>query len=100
MKPPELVAAHINNSSIPGQLVFDPFLGSGTTLVACAATGRQGRGIELEPKYVAVALERLTALGLTAQRIATGDEIENPAPDASEGEDAPQAVDFGAQRAK
>jgi len=39
-------------------IVYEPFLGSGTTLIACERLGRRGRGIEIEAKYVAVALER------------------------------------------
>ena len=48
-------------------LVYDPFLGSGTTLVACEQTGRIGYGMEIEPKYCSVALERLTGMGLEAR---------------------------------
>ncbi len=58
MKPVELVERSIANSSRPGDLVFEPFSGSGTTLLACEKTGRQCRAIELEPKYVQVAIER------------------------------------------
>ncbi len=43
--------------------VYDPFLGSGTTLVACEQLGRRGFGIEIAPKYVAVSLERLAEMG-------------------------------------
>jgi len=39
--------------------VLDPFLGSGTTLVACQNLGRRGRGIEISPEYCAVVLERM-----------------------------------------
>jgi DNA modification methylase len=42
-----------------GQLVLDPFLGSGSTLIACAATGRRGIGIELVPQWVEIARRRL-----------------------------------------
>ena len=49
-----------------GDAVFDPFLGSGTTMVAAEQLGRRCFGIEIEPKYVAVALERMTALGCKA----------------------------------
>jgi hypothetical protein len=45
-------------------LIFDPFLGSGTTIVAASKSGRVACGIEREPAYVAVCLERLSALGL------------------------------------
>lgn len=44
--------------------VLDPFLGSGTTLVACERLGRLGRGVEIAPEYVAVTLERLAGMGL------------------------------------
>jgi hypothetical protein len=44
--------------------VFDPFLGSGTTVVAAEQEGRICYGMEIEPKYVAVTLERLSALDL------------------------------------
>ncbi len=47
-----------------GDVIFDPFLGSATTIVAAERTGRVGVGTELSPKYVAVCLERLSALGL------------------------------------
>ncbi|GIV81823.1 MAG: hypothetical protein KatS3mg051_1177 [Anaerolineae bacterium] len=53
-------------------VVYDPFLGSGTTLVACERLGRLGRGVEIEPRYVAVALERLANMGLDARSWAGG----------------------------
>ena len=42
-----------------GQTVLDPFMGSGTTLVACAKMGRKGIGIELDPDYFEIACERV-----------------------------------------
>ena len=48
-------------SSFPGQIVLDPFMGSGTTGVACANLGREFIGIELEPKYFDIACERIEA---------------------------------------
>ena len=48
--------------------IYDPFLGSGTTLVACERLGRLGRGVEIEPKYVAVTLERLAGMGLAPRK--------------------------------
>ena len=48
----------------PASLVYDPFLGSGTTLVACERLGRKGRGIELSPGYCAVSIQRLADMGL------------------------------------
>jgi len=67
-KPIELISLLITNSSVVGEYVFDPFLGSGTTIVACEQTGRIGYGMEIDPKYVAVTLERLKGIGLTPRR--------------------------------
>ena len=58
MKPVELVVRAISHASKQGDTVFDPFLGSGTTLMACENLGRKCRGIELSPSYVAVTIER------------------------------------------
>ena len=70
MKPIGLVSRAIENSSMAGQCVLDLFLGSGTTLVACEQTGRIGYGMEIEPKYVAVCLERLSKLGIETKLVA------------------------------
>ena len=58
MKPVSLVRRAITNSSKEDALIFDPFLGSGTTLVACDHTGRICRGIDIDPAYVDVAVRR------------------------------------------
>ena len=58
MKPVELVERAIRNSSRPGDVVMDPFGGSGTTLIAAEKSGRQARLIELDPKYVDVIVRR------------------------------------------
>ena len=50
-------------------LVYDPFLGSGTTLVACEQLGRQGRGIEISEPYCAVVLERMSGMGLEPRQV-------------------------------
>jgi DNA modification methylase len=50
MKPVELVERAIRNSSRPGNMVLDPFGGSGTTLIAAEKSGRIARLIELDPK--------------------------------------------------
>lgn len=58
MKPVELVERALRNSSQPGDVVMDPFGGSGTTLIAAEKTGRAARLIELDPKYVDVIVRR------------------------------------------
>ena len=62
MKPTALVADAIRDVTRRGDLVLDTFLGSGTTLIACERSGRRFRGIELDPAYVDVAIERWTAM--------------------------------------
>ncbi len=62
--PASLPAFFIRAYSDPGDVWIDPFLGSGTTIVAAHQNERRGLGIELLEKYVAVALERLAGLGL------------------------------------
>ena len=52
----------IGNSSDIGDLVLDPFLGSGSTMVAAEQTGRVCYGVELEPKYCQVIVQRLKRL--------------------------------------
>lgn len=42
-----------------GETILDPFMGSGTTLVACAKMGRKGIGIELDPDYFDIACKRV-----------------------------------------
>jgi len=63
-KPVSLFAAIIGDYSADGEMVCDLFLGSGTTVVAAEQEGRICYGMELEPKYVAVTLERMLSLGL------------------------------------
>ncbi len=70
MKPLELMERAIENSSRPGDLVFDPFAGSGSTLIACERTGRRCAAIEIDTMYAATVIgrwERFT--GRTAERI-------------------------------
>jgi DNA modification methylase len=57
-KPVECMRRPILNNSSPGQAVYEPFMGSGTTLIAAETTGRVCLGIELNPAYVDVAIER------------------------------------------
>jgi DNA modification methylase len=63
-KPVELPAFAITKASDRDAIVLDLFHGSGSTTVAAEQTGRVCFGIELEPKYVAVALERTALMGL------------------------------------
>lgn len=58
-KPEKLIAKLILASSQPGDVVFDPFLGSGTTAVTAKKLGRNFVGVELNPQYGAWALARL-----------------------------------------
>lgn len=58
-KPVDVCATLIRASSDSGQLVLDPFMGTGSTGMACLATGRQFLGIEIEPKFFDIACERI-----------------------------------------
>jgi DNA modification methylase len=60
-KPVECMRRPLLNNSSPGQTVYEPFMGSGTTLIAAETTGRVCYGIELNPAYVDVAVERWQA---------------------------------------
>jgi len=65
-KPRKLIEWILNKYSEAGQTVFDPFLGSGTTAVACINTGRNFIGIEKDPDYFEIAQKRIKeALGQT-----------------------------------
>ena len=57
-KPVELMRRPILNHTKPGELVYEPFLGSGTTLAAAEVTDRVCYGLELDPKYADVVVER------------------------------------------
>lgn len=63
-KPVGLWIEILKDYTTDNQTVYDPFIGSGTTLVACEQTARLGRGIEIDPRYVAVSLQRLADMGL------------------------------------
>ena len=58
-KPVDLLKFYITNSSNVGDVVLDPFMGSGSTGVACIQTGRYFIGIELDEKYFNIAKERI-----------------------------------------
>jgi site-specific DNA-methyltransferase (adenine-specific) len=61
-KPLSLMLELIELFTKPDDLICDPFMGSGTTLLAAAALGRRAVGIELDPKYYALACARIEAL--------------------------------------
>ena len=58
MKPIELMELAITNSSVIDDAVFEPFCGSGSTLIACERLNRKCRAVEISPAYVAVAIQR------------------------------------------
>jgi DNA modification methylase len=60
-KPVECMRRPIINNSSPGDVVYEPFLGSGTTLIAAETTGRTCFAIELDPRYVDMAVRRWQA---------------------------------------
>jgi DNA modification methylase len=57
-KPVELMRRPILNHTLPGESIYDCFLGSGTTLIAAEQTGRVCYGVELDPKYIDVVIRR------------------------------------------
>jgi DNA modification methylase len=57
--PPDLPQHFITTFTNEGETIYEPFCGTGTTLLVCQNTGRIGRGVELSPAYVAVALQRM-----------------------------------------
>jgi DNA modification methylase len=68
-KPVVLFETPIRNHLRPGESAYDPFLGSGTTLVAAETLGRRCFGMEIDPRYVQVTIERWQGLtGRTAER--------------------------------
>ena len=78
MKPVELFKYLLGNSSIPDDLVLDPFLGSGTTIIAAHAMGRVACGTEIDPRYVDVIVRRWQKFsGMIARREHDGAEMPN-----------------------
>lgn len=67
IKPLPLVQRLITNSSQPNDIVLDPFIGSGTTAVACKNLGRQYIGFEINPKWHKIAVDRLNNIQANGQ---------------------------------
>ncbi len=84
-KPVELVRRCILNSTIKGDAVYDPFLGSGTTIIAAESEGRRCYGLEIEPRYCDVIVARwqkftgkqatLEGYGATFEHVAHGRQL-------------------------
>jgi DNA modification methylase len=62
MKPVALIEAQLRNSSLRGDLVLDPFAGSGSTLIAAERLGRRCAAVELDPRYCDVIRRRYREL--------------------------------------
>ena len=75
VKPTALVADAIQDVTRRGELVLDIFLGSGTTLIAAERTGRRFRGLDIDPAYVDVAIERWSAMTGREPRLAEDGEL-------------------------
>ena len=70
MKPVALYAKAIGHSTHPGDIVFDPFVGSGTAVIAAEQTRRRAYVMEIDPRYAQVTIERWQAFtGRAAERI-------------------------------
>lgn len=76
-KPVELCTDALLDVTERGDTVLDAFLGSGTTLIACENTGRHARGIEIEPKFVDVAVHRWEQITGRKATLAATDETFN-----------------------
>jgi DNA modification methylase len=68
-KPLECVARPIRNYGAEGDIIYDPFLGSGTTIIAAHRLGRTCYWCELEPRYADVVLRRAEAEGLSCEKV-------------------------------
>ena len=68
--PETLVAEFVERCTQPGDLVLDPMVGTGSTLLACQRMARRGFGVELNPEYAAIARRRLAEAGGTPETAA------------------------------
>jgi len=79
-KPVECMRRPILNHTDPGEAVYDPFVGAGTTIVAAETTGRIAYAMDIDPKYVDVAIQRWQAFtGQTAVLAETQETFEQAA---------------------
>ena len=67
IKPLELVKRHILHTTQPNDIVLDCFCGSGTTCVACKETGRRYIGMEIDPEYHKIAVDRVNGIEASGQ---------------------------------
>ena len=67
IKPLELVKRHILHTTQMGGIVLDCFCGSGTTCVACKETGRRYIGMEIDPEYYKIAINRINGINANGQ---------------------------------
>src|SRR5258705_10327537 len=77
VKPVALVADAIKDCSKQGDVVLDPFCGSGTIIIAAERTGRKARALELDPSYVDVAIRRWEKLTGKSATLSTGETFED-----------------------
>ena len=70
IKPQSIIETLIENSSAPGAVVLDPFIGSGTTAAAAKRLGRRYIGFEMNPKFHKIAIDRLN--GVTQKELRSG----------------------------
>lgn len=68
-KPLDVIRPAILHACPEGGIVADPFVGSGTTIIAAEQVGRRCIAVELDPKFCALALERVHRLGFTIERV-------------------------------
>lgn len=66
MKPVDLIRPMIENSTPPGGLVYEPFLGSGSTMAAAELSAMRCYGLEIDPNYAAVVVDRMIRMGCKA----------------------------------
>ena len=78
MKPVTLLGYLMQNSSKSGWIVLDPFLGSGSTMVAAHQLNRRCYGMEIDPKYCQVIIDRMLKLDPTIKIKRNGEDYERP----------------------